>query len=117
MCTKQFDQRQKLAILQSAKKVGIKEAAHMAGVHYTSVYQWRRRFEAMGEEAFLSYKLASPGRGVKKITAQQEEAVLSTWRNHTSFGPGQVRNQLRRQGITFSSSTVQETKERQGPAF
>lgn len=114
MRTKRFNQKQKLAILESAKKVGIKEAAHMAGVHYTSVYQWRRRFEAMGEEAFLSYKLASPGRGVKKITAQQEEAVLSTWRNHTSFGPGQVRNQLRRQGITVSSSTVRQIMEANG---
>ena len=114
MRTKQFDQRQKLAILQSAKKVGIKEAARMAGVHYTSVYQWRRRFEAMGEEAFLSYKPVSPGRGVKKITVQQEEAVLCTWRNHTSFGPGQVRNQLRRQGITVSSSTVRKIMEANG---
>lgn len=114
MHTRQFNQKQKLAILQSAKKVGIKEAARMAGVHYTSVYQWRRRFEAMGEEAFLSYKLASPGRGVKKISAEQEEAVLSTWRNHTSFGPGQVRNQLRRQGITVSSSTVRKIMEANG---
>ncbi|MCK4486668.1 MAG: helix-turn-helix domain-containing protein, partial [Desulfobacterales bacterium] len=70
MRTKQFNQKQKLAILESAKKVGIKEAARMAGIHYTSVYQWRRRFEAMGKEAFLSYKPASPGRGVKKITAE-----------------------------------------------
>lgn len=114
MSTKQFNQRQKLAILESAKKVGIKKVARMAGVHYTSVYQWRRRFEAMGEEAFLSYKPASPGRGVKKITAQQEEAILSTWRNHSSFGPGQVRNQLRRQGITVSTRTVRRIMEASG---
>lgn len=80
----------------------------------TSVYQWRRRFEAMGEEGFLSYKPASPGRGVKKITAQQEEAVLSTWHSHSSFGPGQVRNQLRRQGITVSTKTVRQIMEANG---
>jgi transposase InsO family protein len=114
MRTKQFNQKQKLAILESAKKVGIKEAARMAGIHYTSVYQWRRRFEAMGEEGFLSYKPASPGRGVKKITAQQEEAVLSTWHSHSSFGPGQVRNQLRRQGITVSTKTVRQIMEANG---
>ena len=96
MRTKQFNQKQKLAILESAKKIGIKEAARMAGIHYTSVYQWRRRFEAMGKEAFLSYKPGCPGRGVKKITAEQEKAVLSTWHSHSSFGPGQARNQLRR---------------------
>jgi len=114
MRTRRFNQKQKLAILESAKKVGIKEAARMADVHYTSVYEWRRRFEAMGEGAFLSYKPACPGRGVKKITAQREEAVLSTWGNHTSFGPGQVRNQLRRQGITVSSSTVRQIMEANG---
>ena len=85
-----------------------KEAARVVGVHYVTVYEWLRRYEAMGEEAFLSYKPASPGRGVKKITVQQEEAVLSTWRNHTGFGPGQVRNQLRRQGITVSTKTVRQ---------
>ena len=114
MRTKQFNQKQKLAILESANKVGIKEAARMAGIHYTSVYQWRRRLEAMGEEGFLSYKPASPGRGVKKITAQQEEAVLSTWHSHSSFGPGQVRNQLRRQGITVSTKTVRQIMEANG---
>ena len=114
MRTKQFNQKQKLAILESAKKVGIKEAARMAGIHYTSVYQWRRRFEAMGKEAFLSYKPASPGRGVKKITAQQEETVLSTWHSHSSFGPGQVRNQLRRQGITVSTKTARRIMEANG---
>jgi len=114
MHTKQFNQRHKLAILESAKKVGIKEAARIAGIHYTSVYQWRRRFKAMGEEAFLSYKPACPGRGVKKITVQQEEAVLSTWHSHSSFGPGQVRNQLRRQGITVSTKTARRIMEANG---
>lgn len=114
MRTKQFNQKQKLAILESTKKVGIKEAARMAGIHYTSVYQWRRRFEAMGKEAFLSYKPASPGRGVKKITAEQEKAVLSTWHSHSSFGPGQVRNQLRRQGITVSTKTARRIMEANG---
>ncbi len=114
MQTKQFDQKQKLAILESAKKVGIKEAARMAGIHYTSVYQWRRRFKAMGKEVFLSYKPACPGRGVKKITGEQEKAVLSTWHSHSSFGPGQVRNQLRRQGITVSTKTVRQIMEANG---
>ncbi|MBW2663718.1 MAG: helix-turn-helix domain-containing protein [Deltaproteobacteria bacterium] len=58
--------------------MGIKEAAGVAGVHYVTLYEWLRRYEAIGEEAFLSYKPASPERGVKKISTQQEEATLST---------------------------------------
>ncbi len=114
MRTKRFDQKQKLAILESIKKVGIKEASSVAGVHYATVYGWLRRYEAIGEEAFLNYKPASPGRGVKKITVQQEKEVLSTWRNHTGFGPGQVRNQLRRQGVTVSIRTVRKIMEANG---
>ena len=36
MSLKQFTQKQKLAIVKSAAKVGIKNAAKIAGVHYTT---------------------------------------------------------------------------------
>jgi putative transposase len=114
MGSKRFNQQQKLAVLDSAKRVGIKEAARVAEVHYTSVYQWQHQLEALGEEGFLAYKPSYPGRGIKKISAQQEEAVLSTWNRYPAFGPGQVRNQLRRQGITISIKTVRQLMEAKG---
>lgn len=114
MGSKQFSQHQKLTVLQSAREVGMKKAARLAGVHYTTLYQWRRRLKALGEEAFLSYQPAFPGRGLKKISSQKEKAVLSTWRRHPGFGPGQVRNQLRRQGITISTRTVRAIMEANG---
>ena len=43
MGSKQFGQEQKLSILNSAKKIGVKEAAKIADVHYTTVYDWRRQ--------------------------------------------------------------------------
>ena len=54
MGKKQFNQKQKLEILKSAEKVGPKEAAKLAQIHYTTVYQWQRMLEALGEEGFLS---------------------------------------------------------------
>ena len=42
MPKKQFDQEQKLKILESASKIGLTEAADLAGIHDTTVYQWRR---------------------------------------------------------------------------
>ena len=110
----QFSQQQKLDILESAKEVGIKEAAHLAGVHYTTVYEWLRKLDALGREAFLAYQPSSPGRGIKRITAEQEEAVLETWHRYRGFGPSQVRNQLRRQGITISTRSVQRIMEANG---
>jgi len=114
MGTKRFDQKQKLAVLKSASRVGIKEAARLAEIHYTSVYEWQRRLDALGEEAFLAYKPSTPGRGIKEISPKKEEGVLSTWKRHPGFGPGQVRNQLRRQGMTVSIKTVRQIMEAHG---
>lgn len=50
----------------------------------------------------------------KKISDEKEEAVLSPWKRFPGFGPGQVRNQLRRQRITVSSKTVRQIMEANG---
>ncbi len=109
-----FTQKQKLDILESAKDVGIKESADLAGVHYSTVYQWQRKLNVLGEEAFLAYRPKSRGRGIKKVTKEQEKAVRETWERYPGFGPSQVRNQLRRQGITISTKTVQKIMEANG---
>jgi putative transposase len=114
MGTKRFDQDEKLAVLNSAKRVGMKEAGKLAGVHFTTVYEWQRQLNALGEEGFLAYEASWPGRGIKEITPQQEEAIVSTWKRFPGFGPGQVRNQLRRQGITISIRTVRRIMEANG---
>lgn len=114
MGKRRFSQKQKLSVLKSANKLGIKEAARLAEIHYTTVYEWKHQLEALGEEVFLAYKASYPGRGVKEISATQEKAVLSTWERYPGFGPGQVRNQLRRQGMTISIGTVRKIMEAEG---
>ncbi len=114
MLKKQFSQKQKLAVLRSAEEVGVKEAADLADIHYTTVYDWRNQLKVLEEKAFLEYTSPSPGRGIKKISAHQEEAVLTTWHENPGFGPGQVRNQLRRQGITISMKSVRKIMEADG---
>ena len=109
-----YSQKQKKAILDSAAKIGIKQAAAIAEVHYTSVYDWRRQLEILGDQGFLDYKPSYPGRGIKKITAQQEGVVLDSWKQNPGFGPGQVRNQLRRQGTTISIRTIRSIMEANG---
>ncbi len=114
MGSTKFSQRQKKAILDSAAKIGVKHAAQVAGVHYTSVYDWRRQLESLGEQGFLDHKPSYPGRGIKQITAEQEKAVLETWKQNSGFGPGQVRNQLRRQGTTISIRTIRSIMQANG---
>jgi len=105
---RQFTQEQKLNILESGKENGIKKAAELSGVHYTTIYDWKKRCDALGEKAFLAYKSPSRGRGIKKITPKQEKAVRDTWDRYPGFGPSQIHNQLRRQGVTISTRTVQQ---------
>ncbi len=114
MGKKHFDQEQKLTVLKSAEKIGVREAAKLAGIHYTTLYEWRRQYESLGEEAFLKYSPSYPGRGIKKITPEQEKKIIDTWQRNPGFGPGQVRNQLRRQGITISIRTVRSIMEANG---
>ncbi len=108
MVQKRFSQKQKLSIVKSVKKMTVKDAAKIAGVHYTTVYDWKRQLEVIGEHNFLEYNVPGPGRGIKRISDQKEQAVVNTWNNNPEFGPGQVRNQLRRQRITISTKSVRK---------
>lgn len=114
MGNKQFSQEQKLTILKHAKEIGPKEAAKVAGVHYTTVYDWQRQLKGLGEEAFLEHQPHRSGRGEKEITPEQESAILQVWNDNPAFGPGQVRSQLRRQGTTISIRTIRKVMEANG---
>lgn len=103
-----FSQEEKRTILTSAKDIGVDKAAGIAGLHYTTVYGWRGDLSAMGKKAYLAYKSSRPGRGVKNISEKQEKAIRDVWEKNPGYGPGQVRNQLRRQGITISIVTVRK---------
>jgi len=54
----QFTHEQKYTILESAGKIGIKEAAKVAGIHYTTVYEWRNRLETMGQRSLSGLRVA-----------------------------------------------------------
>jgi putative transposase len=114
MSSKQFSQEQKLAIVKNAATIGFKEAAEIAGVHYTTVYDWRRDLKSLGKEAFLAYQPSYPGRGIKVISPEKEAAVLDCWKINPGFGPGQVRGQLRRQGMTASIRSVRKIMQANG---
>ncbi len=114
MGSKHFSQPEKLTVLEHAKQIGPKEAANVAGVHHTTVYNWRKQLEELGEEAFLQHQPHRPGRGEKEITPEQEAAILQVWNDNPAYGPGQVRSQLRRQGTTISIRTIRKVMEANG---
>jgi putative transposase len=105
---KQFNQQQKLIIIEKGEKFGVKQAAKVAKVHYTIVYAWKKQLESFGEKAFLEYEPSRPGRGTKEISKENEQAILKVWQENPGYGPGQVRAALRRQGITISIGTTRK---------
>jgi transposase InsO family protein len=114
MAKKQFDQQQKLTILKKAQEIGFKEAAKVAGLHVSTVYKWKQQLQDMDQEAFLEYMPNRPGRGKKEITSEQRAGVLQVWQDNPSFGPGQVRSQLRRQGKTISIRSIRKIMQEGG---
>jgi len=114
MKLKQFTQEQKLAVLESSEQIGIKAAAGHAGVHYTTVYNWKHDLNRLGKKGFLEHKPSRPGRGKKTITPEQENRVLEVWQSNGGYGPGQVRASLRRQGTTISIRTIRTVMEANG---
>jgi len=114
MRKKNFTPKEKVTILKGAEKINVREAAKVAGVHYTTVYDWRKQLAIMGEKAFLEYQVSKPGRGIKQISSEKEQAVLKEWENNPGFGPGQIRNQLRRQRITISTKSVSKLMQANG---
>ena len=114
MSKKNYTQKQKMAILRSAKKTTVRDAAKVVGIHYTTVYDWRRQLETMGEKTFLENQVSKPGRGLKQISPEKEQSVLKEWKANPGFGPGQIRNQLRRQRITISTKSVRKIMQANG---
>ena len=109
-----YTQEEKLEVLKTAREVGVAEAAEIAEVHYTTVYDWRKQLKVLGEEVFLSYEPSTVGRGVKKISPEKERAVLDMWKRNPGYGPSQIRNQLRRSGVTISIRTVKKIMKANG---
>lgn len=114
MSGKQFDQEQKVSIVENARQIGFKDASKIAEVHYTTVYEWSRQIDAIGKEAFLAHETKRDGRGIKEISEKHERLILDIWRSNPGYGPGQIRNQLRRQAETVSIRTVRRILEANG---
>ena len=74
MVSKHCSQEEKLTILQSAEELGVKKSAEIAGVHFTTVYDWRKDYNRLGKKAFLYYKPSYPGRNSKDIDNRDQQA-------------------------------------------
>ena len=105
MSLKNFTQEQKLTVLKSADKVGIKQAAQIAGVHYTTVYDWRNKLDSLGETNFLSYKPSLSGtRQSRKFHRRRKKQCWTAGKTIPGLAPGKSGASFVAKGLLYRSA-------------
>jgi len=108
-----YSKREKLAILKEGEKEGIKKVSERYGVHFTTVYDWRKKYFQGGEHEVPS-RSGGHNKGEREIEVWKKEAVVREKESNPGYGVSQIRNQLRRQGVTISTLTIGRILREQG---
>lgn len=103
---RRYSADKRLAIIKEAKDKDVKKVAEQYGLHPITVYRWIDKEKKYGQEG-LCDKCPTPEENAGNKTSDTiEKAILEEWERHPGFGPSQIRNQLRRQGIRTSVRTI-----------
>ena len=104
---RQKSKEERLTFLKEADEVGIEEACEKYGIPRSTYYYWKKKLEGGGEEA-LSGTSGGENRGRREIEEWKRKEVLAEKEENPGYGPSQIRNQLRRRGMTISSVTIRQ---------
>lgn len=103
---KRYTVAEKVAILDAAQQTSVAEAAAQHGVSEVTIYAWRKRFEKDGAAGLEDQRQDNPG--AKPVPDWKRTKVLAVKETDPGFGPSQIRNQLRREGVTISIESVRQ---------
>jgi transposase InsO family protein len=105
----------RLRVLRRAEELGnVSAACREAGISRTLYYRWRKRFTRYGIDGLHPRRTASrPGRPVQLDTAKERRIVAMALTSPT-WGPQRVSDQLGREGVTVSATTVWRALHRLG---
>lgn len=113
MGKKRYTKEEKLEILKISEEEGIRKLSKRLGIPCTTIYSWKKRYSEGGEEA-LGRQQGGHNKGRRKIEDWKVKEVLAEKEESPGSGPSQIRNQLRRRGITISTRTIREVLEGAG---
>ncbi len=102
---KVYSPEEKQAILKEAESNGVLSVAEKAGIDPSTIYGWQKKLAKGGPEALVDQRTLSHD-GHRVIADWKKEKVLAVKEADPGFGPSQIRNQLRRQGITISLLSI-----------
>jgi len=111
-CGKRFSSSAKQEILSYAEQYTIKRAAKQFGVSRVSIYHWRKQVTTHGLSGLDDGRTNNAGARI--VPDWKREKVLAVKESDPGFGPSQIRNQLRRSGITISIESIRNILQQAG---
>ncbi len=112
MGKQKYSKEEKEKILKEAEEEGVREVSRRYGIHFTTVYEWKKSFKSRGKE--LPSRSGGHNKGRREIEEWKREEVLKEKVENPGYGASQIRNQLRRRGITISILTIERVLEDSG---
>ena len=109
---KPYTVAEKQEILQAAAATSVKTAAEQHGVSAGIIYRWQKLIDEKGLAGLEDGR--KDNSGGKPVPDWKRKKVLAVKETDPGFGPGQIRNQLRREGITISIESVRTILEDAG---
>lgn len=103
---KRYSVDEKAAILDAAQQTSVAQAAAQHGVSEVTIYEWRKRYAKDGRAGLEDQRKDNPG--AKPVPDWKRAKVLAVKETDPGFGPSQIRNQLRREGVTVSIESVRQ---------
>lgn len=97
--------------LERVAAIGVRPAAAELSMSRTTLRDWERKAKraARGEGP-----APTSGPAPQDVAARRDKAIVDEWKKQSGLGPSQVRNQLRRLGMTVSTQTVRRVMEDAG---
>ena len=105
----QYTVAEKKEILATAEKIGVKQAAEQYQVSMNSIYNWSRAYQQHGDAGLEDHRCHN--QGGKPIPDWKRQKVLAVKETDPGYGPSQIRNQLRREGVTISIESIRQILE------
>lgn len=106
MGKQRYTQEEKEQIVKEGGECEIKEVCRKYEIHISTFYVWRRKLIGSGQKS-LPLKSGGHNKGKRVIEDWKIKKVLEEKSQNPGYGISQIRNQLRREGITISTLTIQ----------
>jgi transposase InsO family protein len=91
-------------LVKQAKELGVPSVVKTHGVSNVSLYKWIKQYDKDGRAGLEDQRQSNPG--AKPIPDWKRTKVLAVKETDPGFGASQIRNQLRREGVTISIESV-----------